>query len=325
MVSSGRMTGKDADGTAEIYRRFAADEAAGRSPLYEALALAVADDAAVLAFLDELPCIKRQPNLLFAAARSLLGRPPEPRTLHELVVGRPGLLREVMLVRRTQTNEAARCAVLLPALASIDGPLALLEVGAAAGLTLLPDVYSYDYDGHRVEGLDSDAPTLRCRTIGPVPLPERIPEVVWRAGIDLDPLDVGNDEDVAWLSCLVWPGEADRAERLQQAVAAARRCPPVVHRGDLLDDLPRVVADAPREATLVVYHSAVLAYVGDDKRRAFANAVSALGAVWLSNEGDRVLHCLGVDGPDPASFVLVRDGREVLARTDPHATWIEWL
>lgn len=319
------MTGSDPFETAENYRHFARREAAGRSPGYETLALAVADDPAILTFLERLPSTKRQPNLLFAAARAVLGEPPEPHSLHDLVVERPALLEDVMRRRRTQTNEALRCAVLLPALASLSGPLAILEVGAAAGLTLLPDLYSYAYDGHRVAGLDPEAPTLRCRPVGPVPLPGRVPEIVWRAGIDLNPLDVTDDDDVAWLSCLIWPGEADRVERLEQAVATARRRPPAIHRGDLLDDLSEIAADAPRDATLVVYHSAVLAYVDETKRRAFAEAVSALGAIWLSNEGDRVLQCVGVHRDDPASFILVRDGREVLARADPHATWIEWL
>lgn len=323
--AQGGMTGIDAIETAENYRRFAQIEAAGRSSAYETLALAVADDEAILAFLEGMPPIKRQPNLLFAAARFLLGEPPDPESLRELVVVRPQVLREVMCSRRTQTNEAARCAVLLPAFALVDGPLALLEVGAAAGLTLLPDVYSYDYEGHVVRGLDPEAPILRCRPVGPVPLPGRVPHVVWRAGLDLNPLDVTDDDDVAWLSCLVWPGEADRAQRLDQAVAAARRHPPVVHRGDLLDDLGALAATAPFDATLVVYHSAVLAYVGEDTRRAFAEAVATLGGVWLSNEGDRVLDCIGVSGTDPGSFILVRDGHEVLARCDPHGTWIEWL
>jgi hypothetical protein len=48
-----------------------------------------------------------------------------------------------MLARRTQTNEPARCATLLPALASLRQPLAVLEVGASAGLCLLPDRYGY--------------------------------------------------------------------------------------------------------------------------------------------------------------------------------------
>lgn len=61
-------------------------------------------------------------------------------------------------------------------------------------------------------------------------------------------------------------------ERLHAAAAVARRDPPTVHRGDLLDDLPRVAAQAPAHATLVVYHTAVwLAYVDEDKRRAFAH------------------------------------------------------
>jgi hypothetical protein len=165
---------------------------------------------------------------------------------------------------------------------------------------------------------------LSCRPLGPVPLPERAPEVVWRAGIDLNPLDLNDDDDMAWLSCLLWPGEADRAGRLQGAIAAARRQPPPIHRGDLLDDLARVGAQAPADATLVVYHSAVLAYVDVPKRQAFAAAVRDLGATWLSNEGDGVLPSLAT-GPGTACFLLVRDGEEVLARTDPHGTWLEWL
>ncbi len=119
--------------TAEAYRRFAREEAAGRSSAYEQLALAVAEDAAILAFLEGLPRAKRQPNLLFAAARLVLGEPPEIRSLRELVTEVPAELAAMMSVRRTQTNEAARCAVLLPALALLPEPLALIEVGAAAG------------------------------------------------------------------------------------------------------------------------------------------------------------------------------------------------
>jgi hypothetical protein len=40
-----------------------------------------------------------------------------------------------------------------------------------------------------------------------VPLPDRLPAIAWRTGLDLNPLDVTNDDDVRWLSCLVWPDE----------------------------------------------------------------------------------------------------------------------
>lgn len=319
------MTGLDPSvATAENYRRFALFEAAGRSAAYEELAHAVAVDARLLSFLDALPAAKRQPNLLFASARYLLGAVPGPSSLRALIDERAVELAEVMRSRRTQTNEAARCATLLPALCTLPEPLALIEVGAAAGLTLLPDRYSYDYDGHLVTGSDPSAPTMRCRPLGPLPLPARVPQVVWRAGIDLNPLDVNNDADVEWLSCLIWPGEEGRAERLHAAVATARRQPPALHKGDLLDDLPRVAAGAPAAATLVIFHSAVLAYVDDSKRRDFATVTADLGAVWLSNEGDQVLPQVTCDG-ELGSFLLVRDGQTLLARTDPHGAWVEWV
>ncbi len=321
------MNGLDAQAsTAQNYRRFAEREAADRSPAYAALAEAVAANEDMLAFLDQLPTVKRQPNLLFAAATYLLGTSPDPQTLHRLVHDRGDELATVMLARRTQTNEAARCAVMLPALARIPGPLALLEVGAAAGLTLLPDQYSYDYAGHRVAGLDPQAPTLCCRPSGAVPLPDTVPTIVWRAGIDLNPLDVRDSDNTRWLECLLWPGETGRATRLRQAVGTARRNQPRIYRGDLFDDLDRVAATVPPDATLVVYHTAVLAYVDADKRRAFADAVRTLDAVWLSNEGEGVVAApAGTSASrDDDHFMLIRDGTELLAFTDPHGTWIDW-
>jgi hypothetical protein len=62
-----------------------------------------------------------------------------------------------------------------------------------------------------------------------------------------------------------------------------------VHRGDLLTDLPALAAEAPADATLVVYHSAVLAYVSPAGRQQFAATVRGLGAVWLSSEGPGVV------------------------------------
>ena len=158
----GAMTGLGpALGTAENYRRFAMHEAAGRSPAYERLAYAVAEDELVLSFLEGLPAPKREPNLVFAAARYVLGSPPSPGSLRSLVTDMPAKLATVLLARRTQTNEAARCSLFLPVLTSLPPPLALLEVGASAGLTLLPDVYSYDmYEGHRVTWLRRRRPDV---------------------------------------------------------------------------------------------------------------------------------------------------------------------
>jgi hypothetical protein len=319
------MSGHDLQATtAENYRAFAA-EARGRSPHYEQLATAVAGDPIVLAFLDTLPAAKRQPNLLFAAACYLLGEPADLAALRMLAGDRREALASTMLARRTQTNEPARCATLLPALALLPGPLALIEVGASAGLTLLVDRYSYDYDGHLVHGTDPRAPVLACHAYGGVPLPARVPEVAWRAGLDLNPLDVTNDDDVRWLQCLLWPGEAGRRERLAAAIDTARRDPPPVYRGDLLTDVPTLVRQAPPGPTLVIYHSAVLAYVTAAQRARFAGLVRGLNAVWISNEAPGILPDVPVPERDGEYFALVRDGTRAIACADGHGTWLQWL
>lgn len=313
--------------TAERYREFVL-EAQHRSPPYAELASEVAEDDELLGFLAALPTVKRQPNLVFAAACYLLGEPADIGSLRGLLAKRRRELAQTILTRRTQTNEPARCAAFLPVLAGLPQPLALIEVGASAGLTLLPDRYSYDYthgDGsHRITGTDPGAPVLPCRAKGPVPLPARVPEVAWRAGLDLNPLDVSDDDDVRWLRCLLWPGETDRPERLDAAIRTARRDRPAVHRGDLLTGLHGLARQAPPDATLVVFHSAVLAYLTAADRQAFAETMRGLNAVWLSNEAPGVLPGPADDG-DRHNFVLIQDGTTPLALTDGHGTWLNWL
>jgi hypothetical protein len=324
-VPSSGPVGNDATGAVvRAYQAFARREAKGRSAAYEALAESVASDAALVGFIASLPPAKRQPQLVFAAARYLLGVTPGTGQLRDLVSRSTAEVTRVILARGTQTNEPARCAVLLPALAQLPQPLALIEVGASAGLNLLLDRYSYDYGGHYLAGSDPDAPTLRCRPRGPVPLPTRIPTIAWRAGLDLSPLDVTRDDDARWLSCLVWPGEGDRAQRLQAAVATARRSPPAVHRGDLLTDLPALTAQAPAGVTVVVYHSSVLYQVAPHDRERFAATVRSLGVSWLSSEAPGIVPGTARPAVDDQMCVLARDGTPV-ATADSHGTWLNWL
>jgi hypothetical protein len=196
---------------ASRYRRFAEVEARGRSALYEELALGVAGDQMTLRFLAELPRDKQQPNLFFAASRHVAGLASGWPELRSAIARDGNRIAKLMRTRHTQTNEPARCATLLPLLARLPGPLALIEVGAAAGLCLLPDLYAYDYDGAFVAPSTpavSPPPVFRCSVDPATPVPERNVEVVWRAGLDLDPIDITDDAEVAWLEMLVWPGEA---------------------------------------------------------------------------------------------------------------------
>ncbi|HEY3618166.1 MAG TPA: DUF2332 family protein, partial [Candidatus Sulfotelmatobacter sp.] len=186
------MNEKDFAETATRYRRFAEKEARGRSPLYEKFACCIAHDRELLKFLVELPGEKRQPNLLLAAVRHLFGTPGEWSQFRELLKSEWAAVRTIMLERSTQTNEPARCAALLPLLVRLPQPLALLEVGASAGLCLLPDLYAYDYGKGILwsERTDYQVPLFRCKVNEEAPVPTRMPDIVWRAGLDLNPLDV---------------------------------------------------------------------------------------------------------------------------------------
>jgi hypothetical protein len=324
----------DAAQIADRYRRFAA-EARGESAVYEEWALGVARDALLLDAIGTLPAQRRQPYLLFAVSR-LLGAPvggyPAWRAW---VLENWEPLHAEASSRLVQTNEPLRCAALLPALGLIPGPLALLEVGASAGLCLYPDRYSYRYDGgeplHPPAGA-SDV-LLESDTSGGAPVPETLPEVVWRAGIDLEPLDVALESDALWLETLVWPGQTERLERVRAAVRIARADPPLLVRGDITDALAPLAARAPADATLVVISSGVLVYVERAERQRFARTVDALDARWLSLEGagliERVVDSIqgatdAAAGDLASRFALALDGR-ALAFVAPHGQRIDWI
>lgn len=308
--------------TAENYLSFSRYEAAGKSPLYAELTTEVAQDPLMLAFLAERPAAKRQPNLLLAAVRYLYGIQPDYRSFQSVVLENRDVVGNVLEHRRTQTNEPGRCAVLLPFLARLPQPLALLEVGAAAGLCLLADRYGYRY-GDRLVG--HNEVVFDCELRGPVPVPRMLPEIVWRAGIDLDPIDVSDEDAVRWLEALVWPGQPERSARLHRAIGIARRDPPRIVRDDLLNCLESVAGEAPSEATLVVFHTAVLAYLDPEQRSEFADRVQRLDAQWFSNEGPGVTPGLTKNlPPTPAEpHFLIGHGSTPVAFCDPHGAWIQ--
>jgi len=313
--------------TEELYRAFALREARGKSPLYEQLALGVADDPEILGFLNTLPLGRRQPNLLLAAARQVGGTPAGYAEFRECVLGNRDVVAATMLSRRTQTNEVGRCTGLYPILASLPQPIALIDVGASAGLCLLADKFRYEYDG--VVAGDVGSPlTLRCHVEGE-PFELGPLNISWRAGIDLNPLEVTSRDDVEWLRTLVWPGEDERLARLDAAIALAQADPPRVVASDLNEGLEELAAQAPPDATLVVMHTAVLWYVPEPGRVSFLERIRGMGCHWLAQEAPGLFPHIDErlrERPrdDVATYVLSLD-HEPLAFTAPHGGWIRRL
>ncbi|YAL84007.1 DUF2332 domain-containing protein [Dermacoccaceae bacterium W4C1] len=292
------MDGIDADISA-AYRQFAQAQAAGYCPPYEEIATAIAGDSDTLQWLATLPQAKQQPNLLLGAVSYLGGPVQSWAAFGPWLAQHRDAVQQQMLARGTQTNEAGRCACLLPWIPT-DRPVALIEVGMSAGLCLFPDQYGYRY---RTPGgdvsLGSGTPVLECQVGEGVTLPTGLPQVHSRAGVDLNPLDAADPDTARWLAALIWPGQQARRDRLRAAAAtvAARAAAGDTVRavtGDLVEQVSGLVEQVPAEVTPVVFHSAVLAYVPQqEQRRAFedlmAGAIEHRGAVWISNESPVVL------------------------------------
>lgn len=338
------------DDVADFYRTFAETEAKGESGTFSGWAAEVARDREVLDLLRRLPVTKRQPNLVFAAARWHGAITPssyrDEGALRDVLLTRWPQVRETILTRATQTNEVGRSATLLPLLSALPGPLALVEVGASAGLCLHPDRWSYRYldegggEVARIDPASGPSPVvLDCTVTGALPMPTSLPEVVHRGGVDLNPLDLSADDNAAWLETLVWPEHEDRRVRLAAAVQHVADEPVVIIAGDLLTMLDEAVsrarATAP-DATLVVFHTAVLAYLDAQGRQDWQVAVTDVlrrersagrKAHWISNEGAGVLPAVsstaGCPETELATFCLALDGR-ALGWGHGHGRHLHW-
>jgi hypothetical protein len=321
----------DEPGTSAWYRR-AAIELAGTSELQVSWALGIADDDTVVALIDRLPLERRQPSLVFSVAR-WLGAPAEPwPVFRSWLVEEWPRVEAAARERRTQTNEVGRCAPLLAALDRIPGSLALLELGASAGLCLGVDAYSYRFDAEPVVG--EGRPLLSCETSGVGEAPRRLPDIVWRRGIDLAPLSIDPSADVgsgslAWLEALLPPDRPERLERLRAACDTLSSDPPEVIEGDALEALPAVAASAPSGASLVIVALGTLVYLPPADRAAIARVAADLGARLVTLEPVSALpevaeRLAGMTAPDPTAFVLALDG-EPIGYSSAHGDRLSWL
>lgn len=316
---------------ADSYRRFAELEAADVSETYFNWATGIAGDPAILDLIGALPGIKRQPNLVFAASR-VAGAPVGSYSeFRDWLLEHWEVTVPVILARSTQTNEAARCAVLLPVLEQLDGPLALIEAGAAGGLVLYPDRYSYLYtidgttDRAVLDPSTGPSPVELSCTIDAASVPTRLPDVTWRAGVDLNPIDVADPDQLAWLETLVWPEHAARRERLHHAAALVAADPPHLVAGDIIDEIPALIERAPVGSHVVVFHSAVLVYLTEERRAEFARLMQSMdGITWISNEGAGVLPFITDKVPSAirGRTILARNGQPI-ALVGPHGQSFE--
>src|SRR5690606_8967168 len=109
-------------------------------------------------------------------------------------------------------------------------------------------------------------------------VPAELPDIRWRRGIDLAPLDPTDAEARRWLEASLPPDRPERLDRLRAALAVASRDAPRVVTGDALEALPAVAAGAPRGTTLVVASLGTAVYVPPADRERLLRGIRAVGA-----------------------------------------------
>jgi len=344
------------DELAALWTWFAEHSFADGSPLYHRVATAVAADEEVLDLVLQAPPAAHLPLVLLGAVHYLLldglehpladvyaGRSvadPGPLFLDVCRTQRPALA-ELLAFRHTQTNECGRSALIGPALTwaaeRLGEPLALVDVGASAGLSLLCDRYRLDYGELGTTGPEDSPVTVACQVVaGRPPVADRLPELGPRLGIDREPVDLSDPDDARWLLACVWP-DTGRLERTRAAIELARPAPPTVVAGDALDLLGPTV-EGLGEDPVVVLTTWAFSYFGANDRRAFTEQLAELSTrrplVWVSGDLAGVVEELGPPatrpdgGPvDVLGAVVYEHGRaegHLLGLVHPHGAWLDW-
>jgi hypothetical protein len=332
---------------ADQFRAFVGD-LADEAPLYARLAAAVAEDQELLALSDTARDGQVRPNMFFAAVRRLLmDHADEPLArwhpdigldapegdpvaqLRDFCARHRAELVHILRTRLVQTNEPLRSAILRPALQEVqrraDAPLALVDVGTSLGVNLCVDRVGCDYGDGVIRG-DPESPLrLTCELRGRRRPPLDAPlDLVWRRGIELDPIDPDDPDAVAWLRALIWPEETGRLARLTDALELVRRVRPPVVKGNVANVLPQVGAAAPAAAHLCIVSTYVRMHQTPADRAAMDAHLVRLGA-------QRLLSWLTTAAiPDDAEGVplVLRDPlsgeEERLAIHHPHGRWLRW-
>ena len=316
------------------------------SPTYEVLSLTVAEDARLLALSRECMVGQPIPNLFFAAVKRLLDNyegDSLARHYARIAKGESsggGLadsfarfcarneteIVELVRTRRVQTNEIRRCSYLMPAfgVVSVDSggmPLGLIDVGASAGLNLLWDRYRYRYSSSLMFGPDESEVVIDCELRNGMPdIPRVLPGVAFRKGVDLNPVDLGDDEEYLWMMALVWPDHPDRTDLLRAARNTWLSNPPRVERGDALEILPRILREVPQDAAMCVFHCHTLNQFPAESRAAFYEMLRSASynrpVYHIPSEGEHLYVNRIVCGVEDAILS---------ARRNAHGRWIEWM
>ena len=228
-----------------------------------------------------------------------------------------------------QTNEVRRSAALMAGAAVArtysDLPVCLSELGASGGLNMMWDHFALDLVGGRMGPCDAVL-TLAPDWEGPMP-PLALPEILSRAGVDLNPLNPRVPADLLRMTAFLWP---DQPERLALTRAAAAVMDAELSQGDAIDWLANRLNEAPAGCVHLIQHTVAWQYFPQDAQcrglelieKAGAAATSDKPLAWLSLETDG--DTKGAVGAALTLRLWPGDITLNLGRADFHGRWVRW-
>ena len=224
------------------------------------------------------------------------------------------------------------------------GPVALVEVGASAGLNLLFDRYRYRFNGEAAAttGTSSVVVSSELRGSSGTDLFRTPPRITRRLGIDQHPVDLSDPDARAWLEAFTWPEQIEERATLRDAVdlAAATAAVSVV-TGDATTDTARILAELPGREPVVVFTASLLSYLTTPARTAFVSQLEEAArrrpVAWVFAEAPGLLATTSLDVAALRGPLAQRNSRyligaglrgagqrcdQLLGLADPYLRWV---
>ncbi|MFJ8263497.1 DUF2332 domain-containing protein [Rummeliibacillus sp. NPDC094406] len=332
----------------ETFRRFAKNECENSSELYESLSYQIAEDVDLIQLASFIPEGQPVPNLFFAATQYLLIDSQDylknfyasfTENLFSIngvfpyfknfVLANQEELKQLFRTKLVQTNEVRRCAYLYPMFADIyekhQMPLALIEIGTSAGLQLGVEQYHYLYNNEIQAGNQQSLLTINSQNRGKA-LPASItrnPVVQTRIGMDLNPIDLKNTNDLKWLQALIWPEHHERRNLFNKAATIIKNLDIHFIRGDAVEQIQSICEQIPQNQLIVVFHTHVANQIPPAAKVELIEKLKGISTKrplyhCYNNMYDTNLH---------QDYIVANKihSERVLGKTDGHARWFTWV
>ncbi|MEO6572993.1 MAG: DUF2332 family protein [Polyangiaceae bacterium] len=173
--------------------------------------------------------------------------------------------------RFVQTNEVTRAIAWRLPLTRFEGEeVALVDLGCSAGLNLVADrapVWWVDGNGHGLYVADTG-------------------RIEARIGLDRAPVDLDDEDELAWLRACLWPGQHERRTRFDAAVDAAKLA---ISKGEMslhameAAEMPAWLerySEANPGLVVLAFQTVLAEYLPPEVRRVYVDGMKA----WLAGD-----------------------------------------